>query len=135
MPDIASLYDALGGDEPLTAAVERLYDKIIRDPELAPFFEGVVLARHTVHFRAFLRGALGGPDTYRGPAIDRAHAHLGLTDHHFDLVAGHLVAVLGELEVPADVADGLLGAVAPLRGIVVSAPVPTGPDTAATVRT
>lgn len=120
MSDLDPLYEVLGGEAPLEAAVELLYDKILRDPELAPFFADVVMSRHTVYVRAFLRGALGGPDTYRGPAIEKAHAHLGITDHHFDLVAGHLVAVLQELGVPTDIAGRLLGAVAPLRGSIVS---------------
>jgi truncated hemoglobin YjbI len=48
--------------------------------------------------------ALGGPNDYKGRSMAEAHAGMGLTDKHFDAVAGHFVATLKEL----GVADGLV---------------------------
>lgn len=68
--------------------------------------------------RAFLAAAFGGPDTYEGPSLAAAHAHLvetGLDDSHFDAVAGHLKETLDELEVPADLAGEVMTIVAATR--------------------
>lgn len=37
--DTASLYDRLGGKEPVKAASNLLFDKLIEDPELGHYFE------------------------------------------------------------------------------------------------
>jgi hemoglobin len=60
--------------------------------------------------------AFGGPDAYKGKDLREAHAHLvkerGLTDAHFDAVAGHLKGTLEELGVDA----ALIGEVLALVG-------------------
>ena len=42
-----TLYDRLGGDATIWAAVNRMYDKIMADPELWPFFEGLDMVAQT----------------------------------------------------------------------------------------
>src|SRR3954449_3972198 len=46
-----SLYARLGGSEAVTVAVEQLYERLIADPELAPYFAGQDLDRHARHVR------------------------------------------------------------------------------------
>ena len=113
-----TLYERLGGAVSIDAAVDAFYGRILADPELAPFFARVDLRRLRGHQRAFLAMALGGPDRYRGRDLGEAHRHLAIDDHHVDLVAGHLAAVLTGLGVPADLVDEVITAVDGLRDVV-----------------
>ena len=107
-----SLYERLGGEAAIMAAVDLFYDKVIEDPLTRPFFEGLDMVAQTRKQRAFMTLAFGGPDELKGRDLRTAHAHLvkerGLSDMHFDAVAGHLKATLDELGVaPALVAEAL----------------------------
>jgi len=66
--------------------------------------------------------AFGGPDKYRGRDLRTAHAALvkdkGLSDVHFDAVAGHLKATLVELGVPPDLINEALTIVGGTRNDV-----------------
>lgn len=99
------LYERLGGEAAIAAAVDRFYDRVIADPLLAPVFEGVDLERLRGHQRRFLTLAMGGPDAYAGRDLGTAHRRIaerhGLDDRHFDAVLGHLDASLDALGVAA----------------------------------
>lgn len=113
-----TLFERLGGLVSIDVAVDQFYDRIQGDPELAPFFDRVDLRRQRAHQKAFLAMALGGPRSYRGRALGEAHRHLELGDHHVDLVAGHLAAVLAGLGVSPALVDDVVAAVDGLRDTV-----------------
>jgi hemoglobin len=113
-----TLFERLGGAASINAAVDAFYDRVLADPELAPFFDEVDTARLRAHQRAFLTMALGGPRDYDGRNLSDAHRNLNIGAREFDLVAGHLAAVLVDLGVPEELADDTLTAVAGLRGVV-----------------
>jgi hemoglobin len=115
-----SLYEAIGGQPAVVAAVDVFYRRLLADPELAPYFPGGVGARHRAYLATFLGQALGGPKRYRGPDIATAHRGLGICDAHFDRTATHLGATLDELGVPRHLADRIVGIVAGLRQAVVT---------------
>jgi hemoglobin len=116
-----SLYFAIGGRRSLVAAVQGFYGRLFADPEIAPFFPEGVTAQHKAYLVTVLGEALGGPERYRGPDLAKAHSHLGITDHHFNLVAGHLDGTLADLNVPRDLIDQIIAIVATLRSTVVTA--------------
>lgn len=113
-----TLFERLGGAVSIDAAVSTFYDRVLGDPELAPFFTGVDVRRLRVHQRAFLSMALGGADGYRGRSLADVHQHLKIHDRHVDLVAGHLAAVLAALGVEAGLVDEVIAAVDGLRDAV-----------------
>lgn len=105
-----ALYDRLGGELAVMAAVQAFYAKVVADPLTRPFFAELDLAALTQKQIAFLTWAFGGPAEHRGRPLREAHAHLvatrGLDDRHFDAVAAHLASTLDELGVdPADAAE------------------------------
>jgi len=57
----ASLYERLGGQAAVTAAVDLFYNKVIKDPLLQPFFTRLDLNRQRRKQVAFLTAAFGGP--------------------------------------------------------------------------
>ena len=120
-PQETSLYDAIGGQAALVAAVDVFYRRVLADPELSPFFPAGVGERHRAYLGTFLGEALGGPRRYRGPDIAAAHRGLGISNHHFGLVAGHLIATLDELGVPRHLTDQIIAIVATLAPAVVTA--------------
>jgi hemoglobin len=102
---MTSLYESLGGEAAVTAAVDIFYRKVLADELLAPFFSGVDMERQAAKQRAFLTVAMGGPNKYTGRGMRAAHARsveAGLSDAHFDAVVGHLAATLRELGVTDD---------------------------------
>ena len=118
---MSQLLDALGGRPALTAAVDLLYDRLLGDPALDRFFAGVDLRRLQAHMIDFLAAALGSEQgRYHGRDMVRAHAHLAIADDDFDRVATHLVAVLDQLAVPAELIDQVVARVAPLRPQIVT---------------
>ncbi|MDR2195854.1 MAG: group 1 truncated hemoglobin [Gallionellaceae bacterium] len=106
-----SLYDQLGGEAAVNAAVDIFYRKVLQDDRISRFFDGVDMAKQAAKQKAFLTMAFGGPNNYTGEDMRRGHAHLvaqGLNDSHFDAVVENLAATLKEL----GVSDELIGQVA-----------------------
>lgn len=98
-----SLYEKIGGDKALDAAVDIFYSKVINDPALAPFFDGISMDRQKKMQKAFLTVAFGGPNKYSGRGMRAAHERpvaIGLNESHFNKVAEHLQRTLLELSVP-----------------------------------
>lgn len=100
-----SIYDQLGGEAAVNAAVDIFYRKVLSDPHISGFFDTTDMDAQRSKQKAFLTMAFGGPNHYTGRDLRTAHASLvkrGLSDSHFDAVAKHLQATLEELKVPAD---------------------------------
>ncbi|MDT8383789.1 MAG: group 1 truncated hemoglobin [Gammaproteobacteria bacterium] len=100
-----SLFDRIGGEAAVNAAVDIFYRKVLADDRISAFFEGVDMDKQAAKQKAFLTMAFGGPHNYSGEDMRRGHAHLvakGLNDSHFDAVMECLGATLTELNVPGD---------------------------------
>jgi hemoglobin len=90
------------------------YQRVAKDERLAPFFDGMDMARQSRMLAAFLAMATGGPATYRGRSLRNAHADLEITDEDFDLVVGHLAETLSAFSVD----DEVISQMAALAGSV-----------------
>lgn len=100
-----SLYEQLGGEAAVNAAVDIFYRKVLADHRINRFFDNSDMEKQAAKQKAFLTMAFGGPNNYNGQDMRNAHAHLvkmGLNASHFDAVMEHLGATLTELNVPAD---------------------------------
>jgi len=100
-----SLYERIGGDGAVNAAVDIFYRKVLADNRINKFFADVNMDNQAAKQKAFLTMAFGGPNNYSGEDMRKGHAHLvknGLNDSHFDAVMENLGATLTELDVPAD---------------------------------
>lgn len=116
-----SLFDRIGGESAVKATVIKMYDKILDDPELAPYFENIDVNKLRLSQSAFVTYAFGGPNHYTGKSLRSAHKNAvsqGLSGRHFDLVAGHLKSAMQELNVPADLIDEALAIVGSTRSDV-----------------
>lgn len=106
-----SLYEQLGGQAAVEAAVDSFYRKVLADDRVSHFFEDTDMDRQIAKQKAFLTMAFGGPHSYSGRDMRSAHAPLvqkGLNDSHVDAIIELLGATLREL----GVGDHLIGEVA-----------------------
>jgi len=103
-----SLYEQLGGEAAVDAAVDIFYRHVLSDQRINRFFEGVDMDKQAAKQKAFLTMAFGGPNNYTGEDMRAGHAHLvkmGLDDSHFDAVVEDLALTLKELNVAQDLID------------------------------
>jgi hemoglobin len=118
----SSLYDRIGGEPAIMAAVDLFYKKVINDELTRPFFDGLDMNAQVQKQIAFMSRALGGPVEYHGKNLRAAHARLvreqALGDAHFDAVATHLRATLEELGVQKNLVDEALTNIAGMRNDV-----------------
>lgn len=117
-----TIYQRIGGETTVSAAVHRFYERVLADPTLNHFFNGVSMSRLKAHQFAFLTQALGGPKQYSGSSMRDAHSKLAIEQRHFDSVAVHLVETLRELGVPEEIVGQIAEAVTPLSGQIVNTP-------------
>lgn len=120
-------YEMIGGEAAVAAAVDDFYSKLTSDPETAEFFQDTDVVELKIRQRMFLTAALGGPDAYEGRDMRAAHAHLHVTEEHFDLFLDHLAGSLADLGFDAARIAEVRRSLEPLRLEIVSAP-PTGSE-------
>jgi hemoglobin len=100
-----SLYDRIGGEPAVNAAVDIFYRKVLNDYRINRFFNNTDMDKQIAKQKAFFTMAFGGPNNYTGQDMRNAHSNLvkmGLSTEHFDAVMEHLGATLVELKVPND---------------------------------
>ncbi|WP_345801500.1 group 1 truncated hemoglobin [Microbacterium sp. AZCO] len=116
-----AVYDEIGGAASVKAAVSVFYDRVLADPSVSPWFDGIDIMRLKSHQRAFLAAALGGPELFSGRDLASAHAGRDITDEGFDTIVEHLTTSLHDLGVADDVVTAVRERVEPLREDVVTA--------------
>lgn len=102
---MANLFERLGGKAAVEAAVDKFYEKVLKDDRIKHFFDGVDMQRQRNKQKAFLSFAFGGPQNYTGKNMRDGHAHLvkrGLNDGHVDAVIENLGKTLREMGVAED---------------------------------
>ena len=114
-----SLYEQLGGDAAVNAAVDVFYRKVLSDDRVSRFFDDVDMDHQIAKQKAFLTMVFGGPVAYTGKDMRDGHAHLverGLNDSHVDAVIELLGESLREVGAPealiakvAAIADSVRG--------------------------
>ena len=102
---MSSVYERIGGEAAVDAAVDLFYRKVLADDRISHFFDTVDMDRQRAKQKAFLTMAFGGPHNYSGQDMRAAHAKMNLNEGHFDAVMENLGATLKELGVP----DELIG--------------------------
>lgn len=116
-----NLYEQLGGEQAVDAAVDIFYRRVLSDDRISYFFDDVDMERQAAKQKSFLTYAFGGPNHYTGRDMRNAHAHLvarGLNATHFDVVAGHLQGTLEELGAPQELVQQVMTIAESTRGDV-----------------
>ena len=106
-----TLFDRIGGEQGVKNLVRSFYDRVLKDPELAPFFENTTIERLYRMQYEFFAAALGGPVTYSGLSIHRAHFGLGIEKQHFARFVNHLIDTLKAWQLDEHEIHGLISRV------------------------
>lgn len=116
-----TLFDKLGGTAAVEVVVKEFYERVLGDGALKGYFANTNMDRQIQQLIKSLAMALGGPNEYDGRPMHEVHEPMGITDHHFDLVAQHLVATLKWAGVCEEDVDEVVSIVAPLKKQIVTA--------------
>lgn len=100
-----TLFARLGGMDAVNAAVDIFYKKVLADDRISEFFEHTEMASQAKKQKAFLAFAFGAPTNYTGKSMREAHAHMALTEVHFNAVMEHLGDTLKELNVDPELIE------------------------------
>jgi hemoglobin len=104
-----TLYERLGGQDAVNAAVDIFYRKVLADDRVNYFFDGVDMEKQINKQKGFLTMVFGGPNNYSGKNMREGHRHLvkrGLDDSHVDAIIELLGGTLKELGVAdADITE------------------------------
>ena len=115
-----TLYEKYGGAPTVAKVVEEFYRLNLEDDRIKHLFEGVNMEKLRAHQVAFVSKALGGGVEYSGRDMKAAHAHLSLTDEHFDAVVENLTDALDTCGMEEDDIAAVCGVLEPLRDPVLN---------------
>jgi hemoglobin len=114
-------YERIGGEDPVRAVLQTLYDQLFVDPIVGFMFAGKDKARLVEQQLAFTCRFLGGPQRYTGKPIPEVHAPFPILPGHFDRRRRLLVLALEAHRVPEEVRAAWLAIDEGLRGSVIAA--------------
>lgn len=97
----------MGGSGGIQTAVRLLYERVMADTELAPYFRGADMD-HVRRRQADMFLALFGIEDYEGVNLGAIHAHLDITRQDFNRLLGHVRSVLEDARVPAPEVNALI---------------------------
>jgi hemoglobin len=118
-----SLYEQLGGEAAVNAAVDVFYRKVLTDDRVSHFFDDVDMDHQIAKQKAFLTMVFGGPVAYSGKDMRQGHAHLlqrGLNDSHVDAVIELLGESLREVGAPEELIRKVAAVAESARGDVLN---------------
>ena len=119
-----TLYQRIGGERAVNAAVDRFYERVLADPALNTFFHHISMPRLKAHQAAFLSQAMGGPKQYSGASMKAAHASLAIEQRHFDSVVIHLGETLRDLGISEEIIGEVASTLLPLADKIVNVRTP-----------
>lgn len=121
-----SLYERIGGYKAVAAASDHLVDKLYVNTTLNK--NPAIKAVHDLNERAAFKLILstwvientGGPKVYIGRPMDKAHAHLSITNKEFDIIMLECQQTFYQLGVPQKELDELMAGLQSNRDKVVT---------------
>jgi hemoglobin len=116
--DTSELLKSIGGPDGVERTVEDLYRRLLDDPLIASYFDGIELTGVRQHMRDLLIGVLGGLRSYRGRDLAVAHTYLNITDDAFDRTVSHLLDALESHGMTLVMIDQVVLELAALRPLI-----------------
>lgn len=95
-----------------------LYDKLLDDDDVGPFFDDVDMPRLIDHQTKFVSSLMGGPASFTDTHIENAHKHLTIYDAHFDRLKELVTEVLSEFNVEDEDVHSVLAAFEQRRSLL-----------------
>lgn len=112
-------YEKYGGFSTVSRIVMRLYDKLLDDDDVGPFFDDVDMPSLIDHQTKFVSSLMGGPASFSDTHIANAHRGLQIHDAHFDRLKELVQETLDEFSIEQTDTDTVLGAFEARRDLLV----------------
>ena len=120
MAQTRTLYERLGGYEPIQAVVDQSIKYIAADRRINRFFAKADIANLRRQLADQICVASGGPCIYTGRDMKSAHAGMGVKNSHFNALVQDIGKALNKFKVPAREQRELVAALAPTRRDIVT---------------
>jgi hemoglobin len=117
-----SLYERLGGYDAMSAVVNELAVRLVKDEKLGVYFKGLSndsKRKLIAHLTDFVCSATGGPCIYTGRDMKTSHEGLGVTEEEWERFVRITKEVLNKFKVPAKEQQEFLQLVSPLKSVIV----------------
>ena len=115
-----TLYERLGGKDAIDQVVEKFYDIMVADEQVASFFKNTDLPRQRAMQKKFLALVSGGPNEYDGRDMKTVHAKLGIAKANFDRTWENLKTAFEACKAPEKEINELKEVIYSLTGDVVT---------------
>lgn len=115
-----TLYEKYGGFSKVSRIVMALYDRLLEDDDVGPFFDDVDMPKLIDHQTKFVASLMGGPASFTDAHISAAHRKMTIRDDHFDKLKTLVSDTLAEFDVEDDDATRILQAFEDRRDILVT---------------
>ncbi len=117
-----SIYEKYGGFGTVSRIVMRLYDRVLDDDDIGPFFDDIDMPRLIDHQTKFVASLMGGPASFTDAHLIGAHRDLDINDLHFDRLVALVGETLEEFNVEDDDNKAVRDAIEARRSVLVKAP-------------
>ncbi len=115
-----TLFEKYGGFSKVSKVVLAFYDALLDSDEIGPFFDDVDMSKMVDHQTKFIASLLGGPAAYTDNQLRQLHAHLDISDLHFDELKVVLSGTLQDHGFAPNDIEAVLGAFETRRNLIVS---------------
>jgi hemoglobin len=115
----ATLFDSMGGEPVLRAAVDRFADIVVTDDRINFTFAEADMSKFKKLLFEQLCNISDGPCRYTGRDMRTAHATLGINAAEFNALAEDLYIALGKAGVPYRLQNKLMARLAPMKRDIV----------------
>lgn len=117
-----SLFDKYGGFSTVSKIVLALYDRLLDDDDVGPFFDDVDLPKLIDHQTKFVSSLMGGPASFSDDHIELAHRHMIIENHHFDRLKQIVEETLTDFEVETQDIEAVLSEFEQRRILLIEKP-------------
>ena len=117
-----TLFQKYGGFSKVSRIVLALYDRILDDDDLGPFFDEIDMSRIVDHQTKFISSLMGGPASYTDDQIQKMHDHLEISAEQFDVLSSILTETLNEFGLDPEDTATIIAAFEKRRPLVTGAP-------------
>jgi hemoglobin len=114
-----TLYESMGGEPVLRAALDHFADLVVADDRINFTFAEANMAKFKQLLFEQLCNVSGGPCKYTGRDMRTAHAKLNINNAEFNALAEDLYISLGQAGVPYRLQNKLMALLAPMQHEIV----------------
>jgi hemoglobin len=112
-------FEKYGGFSTVSRIVMSLYDRLLDDDDVGPFFDDVDMPRLIDHQTKFVSSLMGGPASFTDEQIAAAHRRLDVNHQHFDRLKELVGVTLSDFGVEGDDIESVLDAFEARRTVLI----------------